>query len=143
MNDPRDGATPQTGTPGPSGTQRKHYAPPVLTLFGHVAALTQSTGCSASNDGANATCHVGLSSMGPKNSDRRMKEHITRIADHPAGFGLYLFEYKAPYKDACGHGRHFGVMADEVEAVLPAVVGVDERGFRFVDYDALGIRPTH
>jgi hypothetical protein len=81
--------------------------------------------------------------MGPKNSDRRMKERIVRVGNHPAGFGLYLFDYKAAYKDACGHGRQFGVMADEVEAVAPAAVGVDARGYKVVDYAALGIRTAH
>jgi len=140
MNNSREGATPQTGV---QAAQRKPYAPPVLTLFGHVAALTQSSGCSANNDGASATCQVGLTSMGPKSSDRRLKERIVRIGEHPAGFGLYLFDYKAPYKDGCGHGRQFGVMADEVEAVVPAAVGMDARGYRFVDYDALGILAIH
>ena len=143
MNDPREGATPQTSAPALQGVRRKPYAPPVLTLFGHVAALTQSTGCSANNDGAAAVCQVGLSSMGPKSSDRRLKEHIVRLGDHPAGFGLYLFEYKEFHKDRCGHGRHFGVMADEVEAVAPAAVGVDARGYKVVDYAVLGIRPAH
>lgn len=140
MNDSRECATPQTGN---QGGQRKPYTAPVLTQFGHVAALTQSSGCSANNDGQSGTCQVGLTSMGPKSSDRRLKEHIVRIGEHPAGFGLYLFEYKPAHKDACGHGRQFGVMADEVEAVAPAALHVDARGYKVVDYDALGIRAIH
>lgn len=140
MNDSRNSATSQSGN---QGGHRKPYSPPVLTQFGHVAALTQSSGCSANNDGASATCQVGLSSMGPMSSDRRLKDHIVRVGEHPAGFGLYLFEYKPAHKDACGHGRQFGVMADEVEAVFPAAVGVDARGYKVVDYGALGIRAIH
>lgn len=34
---------------------KRPYRAPVLTLFGHVAALTQSVNCSASSDGT-ATC---------------------------------------------------------------------------------------
>jgi hypothetical protein len=139
MNDSRERAAPQMGK---QGGQRKPYTPPRLTRFGHVAALTQSSGCSANNDGSNATCQVGLTSMGPKSSDRRLKEHIVRIGEHPAGFGLYLFDYKPAHKDACGHGRQFGVMADEVEAVVPGAVEIDTRGYKVVDYDALGIRAT-
>lgn len=43
---------------------RKPYTPPALTVFGNVAALTQSaTGC-ASNDSAGCTVTPG-SNMGP------------------------------------------------------------------------------
>jgi hypothetical protein len=43
---------------------RRPYATPVLTLFGHVAALTQSGICSAASDGQNAPCQVAGGSMG-------------------------------------------------------------------------------
>ena len=131
-----ENATPAQATPNP----RKKYAPPVLTLFGHVAALTQSSGCSASNDGANAVCQVGASSMGPMASDVRLKEDLVRIGEHPFGFGLYLFSYKKAYRDECGHSRQFGVLAQEVEHVMPEAVAVRADGFKAVDYEMLGIR---
>jgi len=113
--------------------------PPTLTLFGQVAALTQSTACSASNDG-NAPCAAGQSNMG-KTSDRRLKQEILRIGDHPLGFGLYVFSYKPSHRDECGHGRQFGVMADEVEQIVPEAVVVRDDGYKAVRYDMLGIRP--
>jgi hypothetical protein len=117
---------------------RKPYRPPQLTLFGHVAAFTQSTVCSANSDSG---CAVGGSGMGmTAPSDRRLKESIVRIGDHPLGFGLYLFEYKPEVRDRCGHGVRFGVMADEVETVVPEAVIVDDTGFKSVRYDLLGIR---
>ena len=42
-----------------------------------------------------------------------------RIGHHPNGFGLYLFDYKVEFQGAWGRGRQFGVMADEVESVMP------------------------
>ena len=68
-----------------------------------------------------------------------MKENIVHIGTHPMGFGLYLFDYKASFKAACGHGRHFGVMADEVECVVPAAVITQASGYRAVNYALLGI----
>jgi hypothetical protein len=61
------------------------------------------------------------------------------VGEHPAGFGIFLFDYKAEYRDAFGHGRQFGVMADEVEGIVPEAVMVAEDGYRRVDYARLGI----
>jgi hypothetical protein len=118
-------------TPAPPTTVPKRpYATPALTFFGHVAELTQSSsGCSNSDS---PTCSTG-SSMGPMTSDRRLKTNIVRVGTHPRGIGLYLFDYIG------GTRRRFGVMADEVEAVLPAAVSLDHHGFRQVDYRLLGI----
>jgi hypothetical protein len=122
-----------------SETGRKPYSPPHLTLFGQVAALTQNVSCSANTDGAQACTAGALGSMG-HSSDRRLKEQIVRVGDHPDGFGLYLYHYKPDYRDVHGHGRQFGVMADEVQAVRPHAVIRREDGFLAVRYDLLGIR---
>jgi hypothetical protein len=63
-------------------------------------------------------------------SDRRLKKNIRRIAEHPLGIGVYAFDY-------LDGQPAIGVMADEVERVLPAAVGTDARGFKFVNYRAL------
>jgi hypothetical protein len=122
-----------------TGGGKRPYASPVLTLFGHVAALTQSGICSAASDGNNAPCQVAGGAMG-MSSDRRLKQDIVRIGDHPAGFGLYLYSYLPAFRDECGHGRQFGVMADEVEAIVPEAVTVRPDGYQAVYYDMLGIR---
>lgn len=119
---------------------RKAYAPPTLTLFGHVAALTQGSTCSATNDGITCPASGGGTGMGMA-SDRRLKCDIVRVGDHPAGFGLYLFNYKPAYQDALGAGRRFGVMADEVRHVRPDAVVEGADGFLSVRYDVLGVHP--
>lgn len=70
-------------------------------------------------------------------SDRRAKQNIVRIGEHPLGIGLYLFDYKASFRDTWGHGRQLGVMADEVEQIMPHAVTVHADGCR-VDYTMLG-----
>ena len=62
-------------------------------------------------------------------SDRRLKSNIKRVGTHALGIGLY--EY-----DIFGE-RQRGVMADEVEKVLPSAVSTHESGFKMVDYSQL------
>ena len=61
-------------------------------------------------------------------SDRRLKADIVRLGTLQNGLGLYSFRYTfAP-------GRYVGVMADEVEALMPAAVSVHRSGYRMVNY---------
>ena len=62
-------------------------------------------------------------------SDRRLKSNVVRIGTHPLGIGVY--EY-----DIFG-GRQRGVMADEVEAVMPKAVSTHESGYKMVNYGLL------
>jgi hypothetical protein len=67
-------------------------------------------------------------------SDRRLKENIEAVGvDEATGLTLYEFNYIADER------RFRGVMADEVEKVMPEAVLFDKRGYRLVDYGRLGI----
>lgn len=125
----------------PVSVLRRPYAPPTLTVFGQVAALTQSAS-NCTDD--NSICQPPAINMGPTmGSDRRLKDQIVRVGTHPMGIGLYLFEYKPAYQSECGMGRQFGVMADEVLAVRPEAVSRRPDGHLQVDYGQLGIRLSH
>jgi hypothetical protein len=68
-------------------------------------------------------------------SDRRLKTNIELVGTDPAtGFNLYEYEYTfLP-------GKTFrGVMADEVEAVIPEAVFTDANGFKSVNYGLIGV----
>lgn len=118
-------------------TKKLEYAAPKLTVFGSVAMLTRGTGATANGD-------AGQMMMVDPASDPRLKEDIVEIGRHPAGFGLYLFTYKPEFRDCFGHGRKFGVMADEVEAIVPDSVAVGADGYKRVNYARLGITfPIH
>ena len=109
--------------------EKAAYSSPVLLVYGAVSKLTM--GNNGSNvDGANST---------KKGCDRSIKENITRVGEHPLGIGLYLFDYKAEHREKSGHGRQFGVMADEVEAVMPEAVCTHPDGYKMVVYGMLGI----
>lgn len=66
-------------------------------------------------------------------SDRRLKDDIVPVARDPRGFNWYEFRYKW---DEPGTVRT-GVMADEVEKIIPHAVARNADGIAFVDYGAL------
>jgi len=108
--------------------ERSPYSTPILQIHGSVSKLTQKAGSPADGGGSFKST-----------SDRRTKENIVRIGDHPFGIGLYLFDYKPEYRKENGHGRQFGVMADEVEIVMPGAVSEHPDGYKQVNYSMLGI----
>lgn len=64
-------------------------------------------------------------------SDRRLKRHIKKLRDDPRGFGIYEFRY------LWDKTLHIGVMADEVEKIIPeAVFNIGD--VKAVDYGRIG-----
>jgi hypothetical protein len=120
--------------PSADSAPRKAYQRPVLRTFGSVHRMTQGSGGKVPDGGGTKRKPQG------GGSDRAIKDNIVRIGEHPLGIGLYLFDYKAEYRDLWGNGRQFGVMADEVETVMPDAVSVHLDGYKLVDYPMLGIR---
>lgn len=114
---------------GNSISKKKIYRSPVMHLYGKLNRLTQ--GSNGNGMDANGT-HT-------KHSDRRVKENIVKIGVHSTGIGLYLFDYKPEFYNSTGDGRQFGVMADEVETVMPGAVSIGSDGFKRVNYGMLGI----
>ena len=123
----------QNPVPGP----RKKYTAPSLVVYGAVGDLTQSGTTEGSTNVTVRRVHQQSRRCG---SERRVKENIVRIGDHPLGFGLYLFDYRPEFRAQWGHGRQFGVMIDEVETVMPEAVFGQPDGYKLVDYSRLGIR---
>lgn len=71
-------------------------------------------------------------------SDRAYKDVSARIGTHARlGIGIYRFRYKPEFAKKWGDGEHVGVMADEVEKVLPSAVSKDSDGHTVVNYGAL------
>jgi len=120
--------------------QKRTYTAPLLTRYGALRDLTQSgSGAVQENTKKDGSCGGRLTRR-PCASDRNLKENIVHISAHPLGIGLYLFDYKPGFRDQWGHGRQFGVMAQEVEAVIPEAVSTHPDGYRMVDYGMLGIQ---
>lgn len=112
------------------------YSRPVLRIFGSVGKLTKA--------GTGSNTDKNANNPGNRSSDQNIKENIVKVGVHPLGIGLYLFDYKPQYRETWGHSRQFGVMADEVETVMPEAVSVHPDGYKMVNYDMLGIsRSVH
>jgi hypothetical protein len=62
-------------------------------------------------------------------SDRRLKSNIVRVDTHPLGIGVYEYDINGE--------RQRGVMADEVETVLPEAVVTRSDGYKMVNYSLL------
>lgn len=107
------------------------YATPLLREYGSVGQLTQN-GAGTGTDGGST---AGMTMQ----SDRNLKQNIVRVGTHHFGIGLYLFDYKTEIAPSAGYGRQFGVMADEVETVMPEAVVIHPDGYKRVNYAMLGI----
>jgi hypothetical protein len=70
-------------------------------------------------------------------SDIRTKEHIKAIGYLPNGLSVYEYEYKPEWKNEAGHGKFIGVMAQEVEQVMPEAVITRLDGYKMVNYGVL------
>ena len=128
MNDTQAKQSPTT-TNGDAVKTREAYTPPQLRVYGSIAQLTMGT----TGTGADGVMMTMVGQM----SDRSAKENIIRVGTHPLGIGLYLFDYKAEVRATAGFGRRLGVMADEVEQVLPEAVAVHADGYKRVNYALL------
>jgi hypothetical protein len=81
---------------------------------------------------------MGLGGMYLLGSDAEIKQDIVKVGDHPAGFGVYEFDYKPEYANTWGRGRRRGVLAQEVQAVMPEAVQMHPDGYLMVDYGRIG-----
>ena len=70
-------------------------------------------------------------------SDIRTKENIKPIGWLPNGLPVYEYEYKPEWKAEAGHGKFVGVMAQEVEKVMPEAVITRPDGYKMVNYGVL------
>jgi hypothetical protein len=70
-------------------------------------------------------------------SDINIKQNIKLISKTKGGHNLYSFEYKPEFKDKEGHGSFIGVMAQEVEKVIPEAVVLSKDGYKMVNYSLI------
>jgi endosialidase-like protein len=102
------------------------FVAPIVASFA-MAGLTVDA---VAQCGPNTTCTAsGIATP----SDRRLKTDMVRIATHDLGFGIYRFRY------LWSADEYVGVLAQEVDAVLPSAVVHHPDGFLAVDYAALGM----
>lgn len=96
------------------------------------------------NQAANANMMGGLMSLGGTlgsaailASDIQLKQNIKKIGSLDNGLNLYSYEYKDGFD--LPTGKQVGVMAQEVEKVIPEAVVVMSNGYKAVNYGMLGV----
>jgi hypothetical protein len=91
--------------------------------------------------GTTGIAGLGLyNAMSGTSSDIRMKENIVKVDILANGIPVYEFEYRPEFKDDAGRGRYRGVMAQDVQDIMPDAVGTMPNGYLGVNYDMLGIQ---
>ena len=82
---------------------------------------------------------LGAAALMAPASDIRMKENIEQVGKLANGLNVYTYEYKPEFRDDpfAGHGKHIGVMAQEVEEIMPEAVITRPDGYKMVNYGAL------
>ncbi len=80
---------------------------------------------------------MGLGAAGIMASDIRMKDNIKSLGYEYKGLPVYEFEYKTEFKAEAGHGKFVGVMAQDVEKVMPYAVITGQDGYKMVNYGVI------
>lgn len=68
-------------------------------------------------------------------SDKRKKTCITKMSADLSSLSAYRYKFKEPSE--VDKGFHVGLIAQEVEKILPEAVSKDEKGFLTLDYNAV------
>ena len=110
--------------------------------WGAASAARAAGAASAAADAAAALVAVDAAAAGAaavgargggRRSDIRLKHDIVLLGRLDDGLGYYRFVYNG------GHTTYVGVMAQEVQTVMPAAVTRGSDGYMRVSYDLLGL----
>jgi hypothetical protein len=118
------GANVQAAPIANATAQQGQYA---QNLYNQQAASANAQNAGLFQLGGSALGAYGMMNAAPLMlSDRRLKSNIKRIGTHKLGIGIYEYDIM---------GRHeIGVMAQEVEKVMPEAIGRHSSGYMMVDY---------
>jgi hypothetical protein len=101
-------------------------------LSSAVPWLTAGGGANSNNNSSNWDTENTSNFQDFSSSDRRLKTDIHLIGKLDSGLNVYTFRYRESPTIT-----HMGVMADEVEKVIPQAVSTDESGYLRVSYGML------
>jgi len=93
-----------------------------ISAFSSLAGAAQNL---LSPSGNSSSAPIGGT---PISSDIRLKKNITRLGMTPKGIPLYSYNYL--WDDEL----HIGVLAQQIEEIIPEAVIINEHGFRSVNY---------
>jgi hypothetical protein len=132
------GAAQQPGQTAGAGMYQQGLSQAAQTQYGAIQAGNAANAGFWSGLISGGAQAYGASQYGAK-SDIRTKENIKVIGKMNNGLNVYSFEYKKEFKDSeyAGHGKFVGVMAQEVEKLIPEAVFVGSDGYKVVNYSLI------
>ncbi len=120
---------PETGALDKEAEARRDFLKKTATI-GATAPAAVALLLAAKPDKAQAQIYGGCATP----SDRRLKRDIALVSRLDNGLGLYRYRYQ--WSDQV----YVGVMAQEVQKVIPSAVARTATGFLSVDYRQLGLQ---
>ena len=121
-----------------AGTQTASNVGNLYSSIGNANAAGTMGSANAYAGGLNSISNYAMlyGMMNKPTSDIRTKENIEQVGWLPNGLPVYTYEYKKQFKNdpLAGRGRFIGVMAHEVEKVIPEAVLTRSDGYKMVDY---------
>ena len=126
----------QLGAANQAAAARIGYAgTPQDTLAKYASVLYGTPQASTTPNFAGTQSTTGNSqSKGFNLSDIIVKQNIQKIGVLDNGLNLYRYEYKPEFQDEGGYGIQIGVMAQEVEQIIPDAVMQRADGLKAVNY---------
>ena len=112
-----------------------------ISITNTTQSTTNATGALIVSGGVGIakTLNVGEDVVAYASSDRRLKENITPISNPLQkinSIGGYSFDWNDE-KQHIYKGKDYGVIAQEIEEILPELVDTRESGYKAVKYDKL------
>lgn len=127
LNAIRTGAQVQNPTFSPAGAGANYLG--AAQSQGQYAQGLYGANVAETNASNQQSATMAAAAIAAMISDRRLKINIVKIGEHPRGFGIYEYDL---------FGQHqCGVMADEVERIIPEAVITLPNGYKAVYYQML------
>jgi hypothetical protein len=96
---------------------------------------TPTTTTETKNPGLFDYLTLGAQTYGAVKSDVNLKDDIVKVGEFSDKVGLYKWKWNSIAKKLGINTPEYGVLAQEVERVLPEAVSIDYDGFKQVRYD--------
>jgi hypothetical protein len=124
-----------------AGTGTASNVSNMLSSIGNANASATMGAANAQANALNSVSNYAMlyGMMNKPTSDIRTKENIEQVGWLPNGLPVYTYEYKEKFKndELAGPGRYIGVMAHEVEKIIPDAVSLRSDGYKMVNYSKI------
>ena len=109
--------------------------------FGQLLGIGGQLALAGATGGASIPAGAAFNSAGMlMNSDRRLKTEVVKIGEHEIPDKGKVPLYRFRYAGDASRAYHTGVMADEIEPLMPEAVKEGADGMKMVNYGMIGLQ---